>query len=444
MKKTLLTGLILIMAVTAYALAGDMLTISLVNQDPTPALAGNLVEIRLGVENTAGQPSEDVVLEFQEEYPFKMVPGENPVKKVGTLDSYQSGDNYKIIKYKIQVDKDAPAGEYQLSFWQYKEGEKEIGRIKKTISIDIKSKEGAEVIYIDKTDLVPGKQTNMKFVINNVGSAPLRDLVFSWENEDGTILPVGSDNTKYIKYIDVGESAELDYKVIADSDAEPGLYKLSLSLKYDDPITGEANEISTVAGVYVGGETDFDVAFSESTAGETSFSIANIGSNPAFSVSVIIPQQQGWRTTGSNSVIIGNLNKGDYTVASFNLQSGGMQNMTGPRPDMTMSQEDLQKLREQRTSQQRNAVTVQIAYTDTMGERRILEKEVPMNPTAINGNMTGFPRTRFQQESTLSKYKWYIIGIVALVILYVLYSRYKQKKLENPKFKLTSLFKSKK
>ena len=455
MKSRILLSLLFIIAVSMFASAvsaADVLTVSLVNQDPDPAIAGNIVEVRIGVENTEGLPSEDAVLELEDQYPFSMVPGESAVKKIGTLGSYQTGDNYKIVKYRIQVDKNAPAGTYDLVFWQYQEGLKESAGIKKTISIDVKGKEGAEVIYIDKTDLVPGKQTDMQFVITNLGSAPLRDLSFSWENEDNIVLPVGSDNTKYIKYIDVGESAELDYMVVADSNADPGLYKLDLSLKYEDPLTGEDEEINTIAGVYVGGATDFDVAFSESSAGETSFSIANIGSNPAFSVSVVIPEQEGWRVSGSSSVIIGNLNKGDYTVASFTLQQGGSAGGMMPSVDFTqMTDEERAQLRQQRMSQSKQNVLVQIAYTDTMGNRDVLEKEVALNPSAItsaDGTTAfaggGFRGRTTQQESLLSKYKWYIIGIVVLIVGFIAYRRYKRKKLENPKFKLTSLFKRRK
>jgi len=42
------------------------------------------------------------------------------------------------------------------------------------------------------------------------------------ENTDNIILPVGSDNTKHIKYIDPGEGQDLEYQVIADTNAVPG------------------------------------------------------------------------------------------------------------------------------------------------------------------------------------------------------------------------------
>ncbi|MCK5025433.1 MAG: COG1361 S-layer family protein, partial [Nanoarchaeota archaeon] len=268
MKKeySFIIMLLAISLLSTFALAdvdsSKIVSISLVNQDPDPAIAGDIVEIRLGIENKGGAAIEDIVIEVDPEYPFELVSGENPIEEIGTLKPYQSGSDIKIIKYMLRVDRDAIAGQYELRILQYGPEGKDVWYGAKTVNLDIKSKESAEVIYIDQVELLPGEITPMTFTINNVGSSPLRDLTFHWENEEGVILPVGSDDTKYIKYIEIGESAELVYNVIASANAEPDLYKLQLSLKYDDSITGEENEIATSAGVYIGGKTDFDVTFS--------------------------------------------------------------------------------------------------------------------------------------------------------------------------------------
>ena len=41
----------------------------------------------------------------------------------------------------------------------------------------------------------------------------------------------------------------------------------------------------------------------------------------AYSVKVSIPDQEGYKVSGSSSTIVGNLEKGDYTIASFNVAS---------------------------------------------------------------------------------------------------------------------------
>jgi hypothetical protein len=401
--------MVLIVCVLAFPALADVedltiTSISLINQDPDPAIAGNIVELRIGIENRGGEPAENIVLEVNPKYPFEMVPGENPVEEIGTIKSYQEGADIKIIKYKLRVDRDANAGEYELELFQYEKGKRDQVRTTRTVNVDVKNKESAEVIYIDKVELIPGKQTTMQFTINNVGSAPLRDMTFSWENEDEIILPVGSDDTKYIKYIDINDKAELVYDVIADSNADPGLYKLKLKLSYEDPITGEENEILTNAGVYVGGGTDFDVAYAESSRGETSFSIANIGSNPSYSVSIQIPKQEGWIIKGSNSVIIGNLNKGDYTVAGFKLQP-----VSNTGEEITL--------------------LIKVDYTDTTGKRDSYEKELDLVASKHFGYNELDIASRNSKEGGLFGFSTTTIVIIVLIAVVIfVYIKFHHKK----------------
>src|SRR3989304_6783501 len=301
MKKIIFPVLIILVltactpAVNAGLAGSTVLSISLANYDPDPAIAGDTVEVRKGIENIGGTPANNLMLEILPSYPFELVSGENAVQNIGIIQGYQTDStaNIKIVKYRMQVNKDTPAGSYELKVKYYEQGSTDMTQ--KSLYIDVKSRQSAEVIHIDKSTLVPGKESGLKFTINNVGNAPLRDLTFYWENEDRIILPVGSDNTKYIRYIDIGNSADLEYQGIADTNAQPGLYKLTLYLTYENSVSNQTKKISTFAGVYVGGGTDFDVALSDNANGETSFSVANIGSNPAYSVSVIIPEQPGWR-----------------------------------------------------------------------------------------------------------------------------------------------------
>lgn len=437
----------------------SILAISLVNTDPDPTIAGDTAEVRLGVQNAGGQNADDMVIEFVPSYPFSLAPGENAVNPIGTMQGYQgfyNNDSLKIVKYNILVNKDAPAGTYNLKFKSYQSGS--ASSAETTLPIEVNSRASAEVIQIDKTVLVPGKQTSMRFKITNVGNAPLRDLTFSWSNSDKTILPVGSDNTKYIKYIDVGESADLEYQVIANSNAVAGLYSLDLKLSYYDQIIKGDKTIETIAGIYVGGGTDFDIAFSQNTGGQMSFTIANIGSNPASSVSVIIPQQPGWSVSGANSMIIGNLNTGDYTVASFTLQSAqaslqaGSQGNVTPDAQRNINQSGFPGARA--GAQSGRNLKVQIDYTDTMGTRESVEKNISMgtqlsasgNSTALAAYGAGSFRGAPQQKSFFVEYKTYIIVVLVLAALVAggfINRKYRKEKLTDPDFKLKNIFRKK-
>ncbi|MBU0757790.1 MAG: COG1361 S-layer family protein [Nanoarchaeota archaeon] len=435
---------------TAYAqIEGEALVVRMLNQDPDPAIAGDTIEVRFAVENFGDTSTGYYVMEVVPQYPFESVSGEDVVKDIGPIAANVAGDNMKIVKFKIKVNKDATAGSYNIKVLSYEKDKRE-SALTGLFAVDIESKESAEVIYIDQVELIPGKITPMKFTVNNVGSTPLRDLTFQWENEDDIILPVGSDNTKYIKYIDVGESAELTFNVLASATATPDLYKLDLTLTYYDPITAADKDISTKAGVYVGGATDFDVAFSGTSSGESSFSISNIGSVAASSVTVKIPEQQGWRVTGTNSVIIGNLNEGDYTIASFMLQqstSGAAmsRNLTG-RPART-SDTDAPTMPLQNTGTQSSSVKVDIVYTDSRGNRNTITKEVPVSLSSsvlltagsgtvqgINGN-AGFRRQQINPlQSLWQRGKWFLLAAIVLLCFGLVRGKYKKGRLDNPDY----------
>ncbi|WP_243685049.1 COG1361 family protein [Methanosarcina barkeri] len=170
--------------------------------------------------------------------------------------------------------------------------------------------------------------------------------------------------------------------------------------------------IRTTAGLFVGGETDFDVSFSESDQGETSLSVANVGNNMAYSVKVSIPDQDGYKVSGSSSTIVGNLEKGDYTIASFNIASTQQDAKNAESSSENIKSSDKGE-NVTFDSMDSNPLKVQIEYTDAKGERITVDKEVKLEMNS--GNMTvqgsGGPGNK---SSGFGSYLSYIV-IIALV-----------------------------
>ena len=83
---------------------------------------------------------------------------------------------------------------------------------------------------ISKANIDIAKEEPLEFIITNTGTSPLKNMVFSWNDPKGVILPVYSDNTKYIKYLEAGQSVTVAYSVMADVNANPGLYTLDVNL----------------------------------------------------------------------------------------------------------------------------------------------------------------------------------------------------------------------
>ncbi|WP_324444866.1 COG1361 S-layer family protein [Methanosarcina sp.] len=310
------------------------LSVDLLNQDPDPVNPGDVLEVRISIENTGYDDIENCFVEIKPEYPFKALSGEKLVESIGTLGKRSEDDRRKVLKFKVGVENDINEGSYPLKVYLYSTDKKKKVSLTKELTIDIDSESNAEIEYISVEKLIPGEKTKLTFGIRNAGNSPLKNSMFSWESTNDVILPVGSSNVKHINLIDVGETANVSFEVLTNVNTKPGLYKLDMTLTYDDieelqTITEAGyveNEkrktIESKAGIYIGGTTDFDIAFMEqSPTGAYTFSVSNIGNNGANSVKVSVPLQENWTVTdGSNSVVLGNLAKGDYTIADFNLE----------------------------------------------------------------------------------------------------------------------------
>jgi hypothetical protein len=404
---------------------------------PTELSPGDTKEITLTVKNGGSNDARQITFNFQESQYISVV-GSSSVY-INSLNGWCSKD----MVITVHVSEGAPGGTYSIpvtcTFSQYyssgSQGSVTESMPEVSYSIVFMVEGGAliDVSDVDMAKLNLGEETKLNFTITNIGNSPLQNLVFSWNEADGVILPVYSDNTKYIKYLDVGESTDLEYTVVADVNAAAGLYQLDLSLEFEAG-NGGYREINTTTGVFVSGETDFDVTFSESSAGQTTLSVANTGNNPASSVTVRIPQQEKFRVLGSTASIVGNLDKGDYTIVSFQVtpasssfRGTGAANIT---QQSQLSEGDRQKLRggvSQQNASENNNLKVLIEYTDATGVRRTVEKTVPIQLMAMSSEGSQL-NTRMGQQQSIWKNPAFIgtIAIVGLIIGGFIY--YKKRK----------------
>ncbi|HEY3360970.1 MAG TPA: COG1361 S-layer family protein, partial [Methanosarcina sp.] len=243
------------------------LQVSVTNQNPDTARPGEPVELTFSVQDIGDTDLKNIAVKVNPEYPFSQISGENLEQDVSFLNARQDTDEAGVLKFKLMTDANASEGTYNLDIvTTYTTGsgsDEKTYTITKTIQVQVQGKEYAQVVTVSKGDIDIAKEEPLEFTVTNTGASPLKNLVFSWTDPKGVVLPVYSDNTKYIKYLDAGQSVKVDYTVMADVSATPGLYPLDVNLSYED-YQSNAQNIKTTAGLFVGGATDFDVSFSES------------------------------------------------------------------------------------------------------------------------------------------------------------------------------------
>lgn len=355
--KNLFTIILVLMASFTASFAADdgsaIIDANLLSQTPDPAKAGDTVELRFSIENIGWDTSDYLTASIEEGFPFTVI-GENQVN-VGKLLNGQNDDYKQIISFDVKIDSETKAGTHDLTLiiTDTRGNNNEYD-----FTIDVESEDSVEILSIDKSIIKPGSQEELKFKIKNVGTANLENLKFSLTSEDNVLLPVSADNTFHIDSLVIGEEIEVVFDVIASTSITSDLYSLSLKLAYEDSLTGTNKEVTTTAGIYIGGSTEFDIVFDEEADGEYAFTIANVGSNDATSVKVTVQDSSSWKVSSRSSEIIGNLNSGDYTTTSFDM-----------------------------TTTKGGDLNFEVEYTDTMGVRQIVIKQVEMSDS-LNGNST--------------------------------------------------------
>ena len=244
-----------------------------------------------------------------------------------------------------------------------------------------------------------GKYDYVKFEL-------IENFPFSLDgNEDSIRIYENSENREVV----------MKYKVRVSEDAIDGTNVLELGYttnRFSDDFGTKSFEIS-VAEV----QTGFDAVVQEFTDSEVSIAIANVGKYAANSVVVRVPEQDCFRVIGTDGQMVGNLDSGDYTIVSFNLAS--------------LKQKDFRKVNSDEDFE--SNLKFNIYYTDTIGERRIVNMELPLEMGSSNfsagmddRSFEGFPGVRQRQDSG-TNWKFIVFMIILITGGFIFYKRYPKK-----------------
>lgn len=362
-------------------------------------------------------------------------------KSLGDLSPGSSISTY----FYYEVTSSAEEGLYELSF---KIRTTNAGYHTRYLLMNIEEPESLDIISLSPSYLDIGEKTTMTLTVANNGNMDITNVLFTWEDEYTYILPVGTDNRMKITSVPSNSSADILFDVLVSPSLPAGVYPLYITLDYKDH-SGRNQTIRSQIGVQIGGATDFEVVVEESSASSTTLAISNTGANIASSVIVKIPDQMGYSTTGSNSVNLGNLDAGDYTLATFQLsQTSSSTNFTqfpfSNREDFNMSgRPSFNTFLDNNMTRpgfvdnktftgtidgESSSLMIEISYTDLFGIRQIEQVEVKLTEASSlssqsfsfgrssSGQFTGTTSTDSSLE--LDTGSMYIIaGIIGIILI---------------------------
>ncbi len=296
--------------------------------------------------------------------------------------------------YKINVPQDTPSGTYAATFTikRYTSGNIE-KMMTEHVLITVQSPTTLLIKEVNPASFRPGEKTTMNLILENAGSSNIEDITLSWQLAGNNILPFGSDNKIFVSSLEAGKDITVTVKIAVSPELNPGVYPLVIEATYYDE-SGSEQSINSTAGISIEGTTDFEVIVQEMAGSTITLSIANVGVNSAAAVSVNIPEQEHYAVIGTSEAFVGNLDSGDYSVASFQFN----------------------QIR-------KGVLAVEISYTDNAGNRETFQKEVtlPSESRAMisSGGMIHQQGPGGPANSSGREYIYFgLVGIVALVVLF--------------------------
>jgi hypothetical protein len=191
--------------------------------------------------------------------------------------------------------------------------------------ITVQASSTLEISSVKPTAFSAGEATTMNLTLINHGSSAISDITLSWTDINGNIIPLGSDNRKFIASVAGNSQINVPIDIIVNPDATPGVYSISVNMGYND-MTGTKNSINSSVGLMITGYFNFVVTTDSQdiivpgTSGSINIKIANGGSQDA-ELMVMGILESNLDITPS-VIYIGKIKSDDYDTEKLTLIAG--------------------------------------------------------------------------------------------------------------------------
>ena len=304
------------------------LRIDLVKYDPSPVQPGTSTTISFEVINLDNQDINNLEITLVDNYPF-IITSEKKVK----FSSLKVGEK-ATFSFQVDVNKDAVEDSYQLSLQYFSEKLSSATSSPFNVQV-IKVSSGLETsISVESSEettavIKPGQTANVKLRIDNPSSSAMRDITVKLElnSADIPFAPLGMTSEKKIDFIAVRNFGEVSYTLIASPDAEAGLYKVPVNIKYYDA-QGYSHNVSDIIGIVVGSQPELSLEI-ESTelttktdTGNLILKIINGGTTDVKFLRIKLLESENIEIISQSAMYIGDVDSDDYETAEFRINMG--------------------------------------------------------------------------------------------------------------------------
>jgi len=265
--------------------SSPQISVTLYSQSPDPVEPGQIVTLKFKVENEGKETTQDVILKLHPNFPFTLY-GSSAEKNIGKLRASSTGADAEIVEFKVKVDENAVEGDTEIELL-VQIGESAIAYTNNELMVTIQTHDAVldiTSISSNPKQIAPGQDAKVSIMVKNQADSVLKDVKFKLDFDSDTLplAPYQSSSERRIALLKSGYQNSLEFQIIADPEAAPGLYKVPLTITYNDEL-GTSYSVSDVLALTVGEVPNLNVYLKKSTvlqsgmAGKVTIEIANAG-----------------------------------------------------------------------------------------------------------------------------------------------------------------------
>lgn len=209
---------IFFMILLLAAFVNAEISVTMLNQDPDPVSAGEVVKVKFRVENTWKKiTDDDVIISVIEDTPFTIYDSQKE-KNLGKLDSFTARVNAPVIDFRLRVDENAKDGENELKI-KVKIGEIEFISEEKYF-IEVENKEiNLKTFIRDSTIVTANNKGTVAIGIANAGGTNIKFLGMTLLPSDDYRL-LSKSSYSYIGNLDPDDTESEDIEIFVPDKIE--------------------------------------------------------------------------------------------------------------------------------------------------------------------------------------------------------------------------------
>jgi len=286
--------IVLLLMPLAYAGANELvignsaqLKVTLQSQTPDPVEPGQIVTVKFKIENEGKETNDDAIVKIVPKFPFSVYGGSGE-KNIGKLRASSTGADAIVVEFKLKVADNAVEEETELEL-QVQIGTSIFNFDEDDFTIDIETQDAIldiTSITSEPKQIAPGEAGEVTIMVKNLADSLLKDIKFKldYDDDDLPLAPYQSSSERRISQLQSGYQNSLKFKMIADPEASPGLYKVSVTITYNDE-KGNGYSVSDILAITVGEIPKLKAYIKKSDVlqskkeGKVTLEIANTGSS---------------------------------------------------------------------------------------------------------------------------------------------------------------------